>query len=269
MRVAAMWITVQVSIIATDTRMDKCKPPDGRFFIAKEILNMKKRQLSNVALLLYATLLCCGTVQAQWGAALGAGVDQMNRQQALDLQRQQIEIQLKQQEAMMRMQEMEQRRYQMEMEEKKREREREREAINAELEHRNKIDRIKALFEKTINEHGEAGKEAVRATVERTKNQINQLTYKEVEQTLSVELIEPLAKAERMRKNKENMARFMADYPQYKNGKNRDLLGKSMELVMDDFSAGKGPAYSDMYELLVLSHKRLQRSSPKAAKKQL
>ena len=37
MRVAAMWITVQVSIIATDTRMDKRKPPTGGFFSTNEL----------------------------------------------------------------------------------------------------------------------------------------------------------------------------------------------------------------------------------------
>ena len=230
---------------------------------------MNKPQAACAYALLSASLLCSGSSHAQWGAALGAGVDQMNRQQALDLQRQQIEIQLQQQEAMMRMQEIEQRRYQMELEERKREREREREAINAENERRNKMDRVQALFSKTINEYGDAGKEAVRATMDRLNGKIDKTPYKEIEQTLSVELIEPMAKADRMRKNKENMARFMADYPQYKNRKNKDLLGKSMDVVMADFSAGTGPAYSDMYELLVLSHKRLQKTSAKTTKKQL
>lgn len=202
---------------------------------------------------------------AQWGAALGAGVDQMNRQRDLGLQRQQSELMQQQLESQMRIQEIEQRRYQMELEERKRERE----AINAEIERRNKMDRIQALFSKTINEYGDAGKEAVRATMEILNGKIDKYSHKEIEQTLSVELIEPMAKADRMRKNNENIARFMADYPQYKKQKKKDLLGKSMDLVMADFNAGIGPGYADMYELLVLSHKRLLKSMPQGRKKQL
>lgn len=56
MRAAAMWITAQASIIAIDTWMKKHKPPNGRFFIATDGMNMHKPQLANVALLFFAGL---------------------------------------------------------------------------------------------------------------------------------------------------------------------------------------------------------------------
>jgi hypothetical protein len=203
---------------------------------------------------------------AQWGAALGAGVDQMNRQRELGLQRQQSELMQQQLESQMRIQEIEQRRYQMELEDLQRERE----ARKVEFEKQAKINSINRLFAKTIDEYGDVGRIAVKNVNDRTDGGYVYLSYSDVEVILNAELDRQIAaQKERMKVNTEYVARFMDKHPQYKNQKNKDLLGKQMEMVMADFKAGIGPGYADMYELLVLSHKRLLKSMQQGQKKLL
>lgn len=192
---------------------------------------------------------------AQLGVALGAGVDQMNRQRAMDMQRQQSEITQKQLEAQIRMEEIERRQAQMDFEE--------RQQLRAEAkERKEKIDKVNRLFANTISDFGKEGEEAVANTTAIINHAFDYLTYELIEQKLKTELKEALTRWSD-RKIDQEEALFKEKYPQYKVQKNYDLLGKYTQQLIDEKVKKDGRGYSSFYELMVLAHKRLIAESAK------
>lgn len=214
-----------------------------------------RMKLIAISTCLAIALITPTAAHAQWGAALGAGVDQMNRQRSMDLQRQQSEIMQKQLEAQMRMQEIEQRQAQIELEERKQLR------IEAQ-ERKEKSEKVNRLFSSAISEYGKEGEEAVANTMANIKPIYDYLTYDVIEQKLQAELKEVLSRWSNREIDRQESL-FKEKYPQYKVQKNYDLLGKYAQKLIEEKVKRDGRGYSNFYELMVLSHKRLIAESSK------